>query len=336
MNKSQLIDTIAERLELGRRQAVETVEAVFETIQQAVVNGERVVISGFGVFEKVQRAARLGRNPATGEPVPVQETVVPKFRPGTEFKAYVSGAKEMAQTAVQSARDSVQSAREAVERTVQAAADQISWPMGGEDGAESPDGAAGAAGGAGRGAGGATAAVKPAAKPASAPRASTRAPASKTTTRSTPREDRDHPQHHAHVRHRRQRTGAAGEKATPRRTSTAGGVRSRRRAPGPRARVRRAPDPMAPRRRLNRVSPTTPSPTTGHDASNDGSSRQADCSTSPPGRPPAARAGTGRRRTQRRRASFIDRKGPHPALGRIRRVDPQSRGFRDLGQQPRE
>ena len=147
MNKSQLIDTIAERLELGRRQAVETVEAVFETIQQAVVNGERVVISGFGVFEKVQRAARLGRNPATGEPVPVQETVVPKFRPGSEFKAYVSGAKEMAQTAVQSARDSVQSAREAVERTVQAAADQISWP-GGEDGAESPDGAAGAAGGA--------------------------------------------------------------------------------------------------------------------------------------------------------------------------------------------
>ena len=204
MNKSQLIDTIAERLELGRRQAVETVEAVFETIQQAVVNGERVVISGFGVFEKVQRAARLGRNPATGEPVPVQETVVPKFRPGTEFKAYVSGAKDMAQTAVASAR-------ERVERTVQAAADQINWPMGGEggeDSAERPDGAA------------ATGTTAKTAKPASAPRASTRAPGSKTTrstatkagtTRGTTRTSGT-----------ARRTAAAGEKATSRRTSTTG------------------------------------------------------------------------------------------------------------------
>jgi DNA-binding protein HU-beta len=271
VNKSQLIDTIAERLELGRRQAVETVEAVFETIQQAVVNGERVVISGFGVFEKVQRAARLGRNPATGEPVPVQETVVPKFRPGSEFKAYVSGAKEMAQTAVQSARDSVQSAREAVERTVQAAADQISWPMGGEDGAESPDGAAGAAGGAG-GAAGATAAAKPAAKPASAPRASTHAPASKTTTRSTPAKTGTTRGTTRRSGTAAKRTGAAGEKATPRRTSTAGGGAKP-------ATSARATGTRATGTRSGGAAKTTESsksndskPDTGHDASNDGSS----------------------------------------------------------------
>ena len=230
MNKSQLIDTIAERLELGRRQAVETVEAVFETIQQAVVNGERVVISGFGVFEKVQRAARLGRNPATGEPVPVQETVVPKFRPGTEFKAYVSGAKDMAQTAVASARGRV-------ERTVQAAADQINWPMGteGEDGAGRPDGAA------------ASATAAKTAKPASAPRASTRAPGSKTTrstatkagtTRATTRTSGT------------ARRTAAGEKATTsRRTSTSGtaktaGTRATgTRAAGTRSTVAKADEP---------------------------------------------------------------------------------------------
>lgn len=202
MNKSQLIDTIADRLELGRRQAVETVEAVFETIQQAVVNGERVVISGFGVFEKVQRAARLGRNPATGEPVPVQETVVPKFRPGTEFKAYVSGAKDMAQTAVQTAR-------ERVERTVQAAADQINWPGAeGGEGAEHPDGAGG------------TGPAAATAKPAPAPQATTRAPgkstrsaASKTgATRSGTRTSGT----------ATRRTAATGDKPAARRTSTGG------------------------------------------------------------------------------------------------------------------
>jgi DNA-binding protein HU-beta len=248
VNKSQLIDTIAERLELGRRQAVETVEAVFETIQQAVVNGERVVISGFGVFEKVQRAARLGRNPATGEPVPVQETVVPKFRPGTEFKAYVSGAKDMAQTAVASAR-------ERVERTVQAAADQINWPMGGEgeDGAERPDGAA------------ATGTAAKTAKPASAPRASTRAPGSK-TTRSTATKAAS-TRGATRTSGTARRTAAAGEKATSRRTSTTGtaktaGARATgTRAAGTRSTVAKADEPA-----------TDAKPDNAPGASNDGSS----------------------------------------------------------------
>ena len=100
MNKSELIDAIAERLAVGRKQAVDAVDAVFDTIQRSVTEGERVAISGFGVFERVERAARIGRNPATGEAVRVKATTVPKFRPGSEFKAVVSGARGGARRAV--------------------------------------------------------------------------------------------------------------------------------------------------------------------------------------------------------------------------------------------
>jgi DNA-binding protein HU-beta len=93
VNKSELIDAIAERLAVGRKQAVEAVDAVFDTIQRSVTEGERVAISGFGVFERVERAARIGRNPATGEAVRVKATTVPKFRPGSEFKLVVAGAR---------------------------------------------------------------------------------------------------------------------------------------------------------------------------------------------------------------------------------------------------
>jgi DNA-binding protein HU-beta len=100
VNKSELIDAIAERLAVGRKQAVDAVDAVFDTIQRSVTEGERVAISGFGVFERVERAARIGRNPATGEAVRVKATTVPKFRPGSEFKAVVSGARGGARRAV--------------------------------------------------------------------------------------------------------------------------------------------------------------------------------------------------------------------------------------------
>jgi DNA-binding protein HU-beta len=100
VNKSELIDAIAERLAVGRKQAVEAVDAVFDTIQRSVTEGERVAISGFGVFERVERAARIGRNPATGEAVRVKATTVPKFRPGSEFKSVVSGARGGARRAV--------------------------------------------------------------------------------------------------------------------------------------------------------------------------------------------------------------------------------------------
>jgi len=90
VNKSQLVDRIAQQIEGGRSNATKAVDAVFHAIQEAVSAGEKVTITGFGVFERVERAERTGRNPATGEPVHVPASVVPKFRPGSDFKSSVS------------------------------------------------------------------------------------------------------------------------------------------------------------------------------------------------------------------------------------------------------
>jgi DNA-binding protein HU-beta len=64
---------------------------VLETIQSAVASGDKVAITGFGVFEKSERPARTARNPATGAPIEVAASSVPKFRAGADFKALVNG-----------------------------------------------------------------------------------------------------------------------------------------------------------------------------------------------------------------------------------------------------
>lgn len=98
MNKSELIDVLSGRLG-GKSAASTAVEHVVDTITRAVAKGEKVTITGFGVFEKADRAARTGRNPATGAVVKIKKTSVPKFRPGAEFKAYVAGTKKLAKAA---------------------------------------------------------------------------------------------------------------------------------------------------------------------------------------------------------------------------------------------
>ena len=97
MNKGELIDAISERLG-DRRSATEAVNAVLETIQSTVANGDKVAITGFGVFETSQRAARAGRNPATGAAIQVPASSVPKFRPGTGFKALVNAGNRTGET----------------------------------------------------------------------------------------------------------------------------------------------------------------------------------------------------------------------------------------------
>ncbi|MDQ1705408.1 MAG: DNA-binding protein HU-beta [Frankiaceae bacterium] len=99
MNRAELIDAIRDRLGVEKRTAEHAVDAVLDTIQRAVARGEKVAITGFGVFEKVERAARTGRNPRTGETVKVKKTSVPKFRPGTQFKGVVSGAVKLSKVA---------------------------------------------------------------------------------------------------------------------------------------------------------------------------------------------------------------------------------------------
>jgi DNA-binding protein HU-beta len=92
MNKRDLIDAISERMG-DKKSATEAVNAVLETIQAAVAEGDKVSITGFGVFEKSDRPARTARNPATGETINVAASSVPKFRPGADFKALVNSTK---------------------------------------------------------------------------------------------------------------------------------------------------------------------------------------------------------------------------------------------------
>lgn len=104
MNKSQLIEQVAERLEMSRKDAAEVVEAVISAITESVAKGEKVAISGFGIFEQVFRQARIGRNPRTGETVKIGAVTLPKFRPGTEFKNIVSGARDATNRATATVR----------------------------------------------------------------------------------------------------------------------------------------------------------------------------------------------------------------------------------------
>ncbi|MEU2438450.1 HU family DNA-binding protein [Streptomyces eurythermus] len=94
MNKAQLVEAIADKLG-GRQQAADAVDHVLDAIVRAVVAGERVSVTGFGSFEKVDRPARYARNPQTGERVRVKKTSVPRFRAGQGFKDLVSGSKKL-------------------------------------------------------------------------------------------------------------------------------------------------------------------------------------------------------------------------------------------------
>ena len=95
MNKAQLIEAISAHYDGSKAEATKALNAVVETITQRTAAGEKVAITGFGVFEKVSRAARMVRNPRTGERKKAKATAVPRFRAGSDLKAYVSGAKKL-------------------------------------------------------------------------------------------------------------------------------------------------------------------------------------------------------------------------------------------------
>lgn len=95
MNKTDLINQLAERLDGDKKQAQVAVEGMIDLIQREVQKGRNVSISGFGVFEKRARAARTARNPRTGEAVKVKRTNVPAFRPGKYFKDVIAGTVKL-------------------------------------------------------------------------------------------------------------------------------------------------------------------------------------------------------------------------------------------------
>jgi DNA-binding protein HU-beta len=91
MNKGELIAAIAEKSGLTRTQSGETLDAVIESITDALKKGEDVKIVGFGTFVVTNRAAGTARNPRTGEKVDVAASKAPKFRAGAGLKDAVNG-----------------------------------------------------------------------------------------------------------------------------------------------------------------------------------------------------------------------------------------------------
>ncbi len=94
MNKAELVAGLEGRLG-SKKAATDAVEGVFDLIIREVAAGRKVGITGFGTFEKINRAARTGRNPRTGETVRIKQTAVPKFKPGGAFKTGVASPKSL-------------------------------------------------------------------------------------------------------------------------------------------------------------------------------------------------------------------------------------------------
>ncbi len=94
MNKAELIEAIAGRVTVSKKMAEEVLNATIDSIVEAVANGDKVTLVGFGTFEKRDRKEREGRNPQTQEKLLISATSVPSFSPGKNFKQTVSGASE--------------------------------------------------------------------------------------------------------------------------------------------------------------------------------------------------------------------------------------------------
>ena len=86
MNKTQLIASVAEMAEVTKKDAEKAVNAVFGSVQKALVEGEKVQLIGFGTFEVKSRSARVGRNPQTGKEIEIAASKVPAFKAGKALK----------------------------------------------------------------------------------------------------------------------------------------------------------------------------------------------------------------------------------------------------------
>jgi DNA-binding protein HU-beta len=92
MNKTELINAVAEVSELSMKDAGKAVDALFETISNTLAKEEKIQLIGFGTFEVRERAARTGRNPQTGEEIQIQASKIPAFKPGKELKDAVKNS----------------------------------------------------------------------------------------------------------------------------------------------------------------------------------------------------------------------------------------------------
>ncbi|EAW40058.1 integration host factor subunit alpha [marine gamma proteobacterium HTCC2080] len=95
LTKSEMADKLFEELGLNKREAKELVEQFFEEIRICLENNEQVKLSGFGNFDLRDKRQRPGRNPKTGEAIPISARRVVTFRPGQKLKAKVEQVTEL-------------------------------------------------------------------------------------------------------------------------------------------------------------------------------------------------------------------------------------------------
>lgn len=93
MNKAELIDQIAKDAGITKVQANEALDTFTSAVVSTLKKGDKVTLVGFGTFSVSERAARIGRNPQTGEALKIKARKAPKFKAGSEFAAKIAGAK---------------------------------------------------------------------------------------------------------------------------------------------------------------------------------------------------------------------------------------------------
>jgi DNA-binding protein HU-beta len=95
MNKAQFIALLAPHFDNNKKEAARSVDIVFDTIVRSISKGEDVMINDFGKFKKVDRAARKGRNPFTGETIQIKASKKVRFLPAKALKEVISGARKL-------------------------------------------------------------------------------------------------------------------------------------------------------------------------------------------------------------------------------------------------
>lgn len=91
MNKTELIDALAQKCDFTKADAARAVDSLTDIIAETLAKGESIALLGFGNFTITERAARVGRNPKTGEPLQIAASKVPKFTAGSKLKAAING-----------------------------------------------------------------------------------------------------------------------------------------------------------------------------------------------------------------------------------------------------
>jgi DNA-binding protein HU-beta len=96
MNKTELVDAVAKKTEVTKKETAIVLNAIIAEVEAAVVKGEKVQLIGFGTFEQRKRAARKGKNPQNGKEIQIAAAKVPAFKAGQAFKDAVNGKKKTA------------------------------------------------------------------------------------------------------------------------------------------------------------------------------------------------------------------------------------------------